>query len=491
LRAKYLSMKIILITASLFATSLTLSQTPEVDWSWTYGGSNEDLANSVCATIDGGYIFAGYTMSFGADSNDAYLVKTDSLGDMSWYRLYGQSGYDDAKSVHETSDGGYILAGRSTSLDMQHNDMYVIKTNGAGDTLWVRYYGGNDEDYAESAIQISDGGYIIAGSTRQTATTPFEIYIVKTNSIGDTIWTRNYCHENGWKAYSVQQTSDHGFILAAHDAYYSGVEYNIYLVKVDSLGDSLWTRTYGGEDDDFVQAVLRTSDRGYILAGWTSSFGAGGSDVYIIKTDSLGNTMWDRTYGGTGGETAASIQEIPDRGYIIAGGTSSFGAENGDLYLVKIDAQGDTMWTMVYGGPDAEYGYSIDLTEDGGYIIAGAVSGEWDTDAWLVKTGPDTSATHAPSIEWVSHPLDFALHPAYPNPFNANTVIKYSLPRPGRIQLTICNILGQRIVILYKGFQSSGIHTVTWNASDHSSGIYFAQLQSADGTKTVKMVLIK
>jgi hypothetical protein len=185
------------------------------------------------------------------------------------------------------------------------------------------------------------------------------------------------------------------------------------------------------------------------------------------------------------------MQQTMNGEYVIAGGRGTYGGET-DLFLIKIDSMGDTIWSLVYGGEDIDVGSSVDLTDDRGYIIAG-YTWNWETpaDAWLVKTGPDTSASHAPSIEWVSHPLDFALHPAYPNPFNPTTTISFDLPFQSKVSMTIYNLLGQRVAVLMNGYMLPGNHRLAWDALDLPSGIYFVQLSAGESTQSRKVVLLK
>jgi len=477
---------------ALLIAQTAFGQPPQIEWSRAFGGDSSDEAFSVQQATDGGFVFAGYTKSFNADSNDVYWVKTDSLGNTQWCRLYGGPDYDAAYSLQQTADGGFIIAGRTSSFGAGGIDMYMLRINSFGDTLWTRTYGGTYIDYARSVMQVSDGGFILAGCTEPYIGGFIEMYLVKTDNVGDTLWTRSYGGTDDRMARCVRQTSDGGYILVGYNPLYGGDEYDIYLVKTDSLGDTLWTRSYGGSEEDYALSVRQTIDGGYIIAGGTYSFGAGYADFYVVKTDRVGDTLWTRTYGGSGNDFASSLQIAADGNYVITGNTASFGADDGDMYLIKISPSGDTLWTLVYGGPDSDVPQCIDLTNDGGYIITGSIfSWEWPANAWLVKTGPDTSATHAPSIEWVSHPRDFVLHPAYPNPFNPSTIISYYLPHSSEIQVDIYNLLGQRVVTLFNGRQDGGIHSVRWDASNSASGIYFVQLKGQNLTQTRKILLLK
>jgi hypothetical protein len=190
-------------------------------------------------------------------------------------------------------------------------------------------------------------------------------------------------------------------------------------------------------------------------------------------TDSLGDTLWTRTYGGFENDYANSIQLAQNGGYVIIGSTASFGAVTGDMYLIKIDSSGDTLWTLIYEETDGETGSDIDLTYDGGYIITGCIYyWEYPADTWLVKTGPDTTASGAPVIEWVSHPKDFILHPAYPNPFNPATTVMIGLPKAGLLEVSVFNVLGQEVAVLADDYYSQGYHRFIFDAAGLASGIY-------------------
>jgi len=375
---------------------------PDTLWTRTYGGSSDEWAYSVQQTTDGGYVVAGETYSFGAGSNDFYLVKTNGEGDTLWTRTYGGINDEKARSVQETGDGGYIVAGCTGSFGAGGFDFYLVKTNSLGDTLWTRTYGGSREDKAHSVRQTTDGGYIVAGETysfgQGTPNCP-NFYIVKTNPLGDTLWTRAFegsTYDD--EAYSVQQTADGGYVVAGYTNSFGAGGWDFYLVKTNYQGFTHWGHTYGGSGSDWAYSVQQTADGGYIVVGFTGSFGVGTpySNFYLVKTNSQSDTLWTRTYGGSAPEWAYSVQQTPDGGYIVAGYTGSFGAGSGDFYLVKTNTSGDTLWTRTYGGSSDDGAWSVQPTDDGGYIVAGYTSsfGAGAADFYLVKTGPELAPRH-------------------------------------------------------------------------------------------------
>jgi hypothetical protein len=357
----------------------------QVRFARTYGGTSVDGASSVQQTSDGGYIVAGWTSSFGAGNLDFLLIKTDAFGNVQWAKTYGGANYDSAYSVRQTSDGGYIVAGTTRSFSAGLTDLLLIKTDAFGNVQWAKTYGGTGWDGASSVQQTSDGGYIVAGHINHS------IYqnplLIKTDANGNIQWAKIYEIPYHEYASSVQQTSDGGYIVAVWDA---GL-ISFKLIKTDANGNIQWAKAYDGlADSERSLSVQQTSDGGYIVAGGTWSFGAGNEDFFLIKLNSSGNLQWARTYGGFGDDLATSVRQTSDGGYIVAGWTLSFGAGATDIFLVKTDANGNRIWAKTYGGinSDGFFFVSVQQTFDGGYIVASRTysfgAGNWDV--FLIKT---------------------------------------------------------------------------------------------------------
>ena len=362
--------------------------TAEITFEKTYGGTDWDEGHSVQPTSDGGYVIAGWTASFGEGYGDVYLIRTDLLGDILWTRTYGGADSDRGYSVRQTADGGYMIAGRTRSFGSGNWDVYLIKTDPAGDTLWTRAYGGANRELAYSVRQTADGGYIVVGCTESFGAGKFDVYLIKTDSLGDTLWTKTFGGYDWDVGRCVQQTSDGGYVVVGHTGSFGGHMGDAYLIKTDSLGDTLWTKTYGLYGDEGGHSVQQTSDGGYVIAGYGHSRE---KDVWLVKTDTSGNLMWARTYGGPGQDWGNSIQQTSDGGYIAAGWTASFGQGIRSVYLVRTDSLGDTLWTRVHGGKLEDRATSVQLTSDGGFIIAGWTGsfGAGLFDVYLIKTDED------------------------------------------------------------------------------------------------------
>jgi hypothetical protein len=355
-------------------------------WSRTFGGTDVDSGRSVVQTSDGGYAVAGYTFSLGAGSDDVYLVKTDARGTMLWNKTYGGKGDDKGYSVVQTCDGGYAVAGYTQSFGTGIADVYLVKTDASGNMVWNKTYGvGTNDDEGQCVVETADGGYAIAGYTTTYGAGDYHVYLVKTDSAGTIQWNKTYGETGEDRGYSVIQTPDGGYAIGGE----TSPGPNMYLVKTDASGNMMWSKTFGGTNPSVLSgAVIQASDGGYVIAGRTYDYGAGNNDVYLVKTDASGTLLWSKTYGGTRGDSGNSLFKTSDDGYVIAGHTYSYGAGSFDAYLVKTDASGTMLWNKTYGGTGNDVGYSVIQTSDGGYAMVGDTFsfGAGNNDVYLVKT---------------------------------------------------------------------------------------------------------
>jgi hypothetical protein len=246
------------------------------------------MAYSIARNSDGGFVVAGVTYSFGSGRPNVYVLRTDSVGDTLWTRAYGGANEDYAFSARQAVDSGFIICGTTYSFGAGQSDVYLIKTNAAGDTQWTRTYGGAEHEHGHSVSQTADSGYVICGTTYSYGAGGADIWLIRTNANGDTLWTRTFGGDTADLGHSVAQTADHGFILCGQTASFGAGDYDAWLIKTDSIGDTLWTRTFGGGSDDVGYSVQPTNDGGFVVAGMTKSLGAGGADFYLIKTDASG-----------------------------------------------------------------------------------------------------------------------------------------------------------------------------------------------------------
>ena len=330
-----------------------------------------------------------------------YIKRTPSgAPPLQWQTNIGGSDWDYGESVRQTSDGGYITVGSTYSNVTYDFDIHLIKSDPNGNIQWQKYYGGSDWDYAYSVQQTSDGGYIIAGFTYSSGVGESDVYLIKTDLNGNKDWDQTFGGDFWDEGYSVQQTSDGGYIIVGSTYSFGAGQYDVYLIKTLPNGHKEYEQTFGGTGDDSAWSVRQTSDGGYIIAGYTQSFGAGGNDVYLIKTDPWTELQWQKTYDRSDDDVGYSVQQTPDGGYIIAGYTSDYcyylGEYQYDMYLIKTDPNANLQWSNTYPGSDDycsgdDFGYAAQQTSDGGYIIAGETQsyGPGAGDVYLVKTDPN------------------------------------------------------------------------------------------------------
>ena len=368
---------------------------PQMEWKQTIGGIGFDNANSVQQTCDGGYISAGKTGSYGSGGGNFWLVKTDSNGKEQWNRTFGGIDYDYARSVMQTFDGGYILAGNTRSYGAGESDVWLVKTDARGYEQWNRTFGGTDRDSASSVTQSEDGGYILAGETYSYGAGRSDVWLVKTDSNGYEQWNTTFGGIDDDRAESVRQTSDGGYILAGGTGSYGPGWSNVWLIKIDTNGNMQWNQTFGGNGGDWAESVRQTSDGGFIIAGTTTSYGAGYFDFWLIKTDSKGKEQWNQTFEGSGDDWAHSVIQTSDGGYVITGKTGALddnvnydqNDDLDDMWLVKTDSKGNMEWYNSFGSTGFDWANCIQQTSDGGYIIAGKTDSyrAGDADVWLIK----------------------------------------------------------------------------------------------------------
>jgi len=349
----------------------------------TFGGIDYDIGNSVIQTIDGCFIITGSTKSYGNGLTDVYLLKTDANGNELWNRTFGGSDDDYGYSVAEMTDGGFIIVGYTDSYG--DRDVYLIKTDSQGNEVWSRTLGEGEYDYGYSVKQIKDSNFVITGSTPRVVNGYSDVYFLKTDSDGNELWSKTFGGGVKDIGRSVAETTDNGFIITGYTRSYGNGQADVYLLKIDSDGNELWSKTFGGSEHDVGNSVEETADGGFIITGNTGSYGNGGSDIYMVKTDVNGSELWSRTFGGSEFDLGNSVEETADGGFIITGSY-----ENGinNVYLIKTDSNGNELWSRTFGGSENDRGHSVKETSDGGFIITGSTYsyGSESGDVYLIKT---------------------------------------------------------------------------------------------------------
>jgi len=519
-------------------------------FSETYGGADYENAESVQQTNDGGYVIAGAGQSYGAGYWDAWIVKTDAYGTMEWHNSFGGPYSDGGKSVQQTTDGGYIFAGSTTSFGAGSHDIRLIKTDAFGDSIWTKTFGGPQYDIVSTVQQTTDGGYILSGQTLSFGAGSYDVWLIKTDENGIVEWDETYGGVEADKAYSVQQTADDGYIITGLTESYSAGDYDVWLIKTDANGTHEWDNTFGGTSEDKAFDVKQTTDGGYVMAAWTWSFGAGIGDAWLIKTDASGTQEWEQLFGGYDNDSAKSVQQTSDGGYVLGGTTVSYGAGEGDFWLIKTDENGsinpepeieidpdefvlemmsdeifnDEFTISNIGSGTVDYNIDINYLNGEGWLslypdFGDLAEGETDTIEITFDTTDLVAGIYESEIV-ITYNGDLAVIPViltvsgtdaeedtvlnvtalfvnYPNPFNPTTTISFSIAQtPSFVNLEIFNLKGQKVKQLVNSQLSAGQHSVIWNGTDDnkhpvSSGIYLYKLTAGSKIQTKKMLMIK
>lgn len=383
------------VVVSLLALAVALVSAVSgqpASWEASFGGTHIEKGYSVQQTVDGGYILVGVTLSKGAGQTDFWLIKTNSAGEMEWDQTFGGTMDDWGRGVKQTRDGGYILVGSTFSFGAGKADVWLIKTDTNGVKKWARVFGGAEVDLGCAVQQTTDGGYILVGHNQSKGAGRADVWLIKTNSTGIKEWERTFGGSQWDAGYSVQQTRDGGYIVVGHTKSKGEGKSDVWLIKADARGNKLWEKNYGGKEEDVGRWVEQTQDGGYILVGWTKSKGSGGADIWLVKTNANGVRQWEKTFGGVGNDWSRCVQQTQDGGYILLGNTVSFTAEQSyDFWLIKTDSRGNIVWDKTYGTPYWDRGRFLQQTNDGGYILIGykfTVKEQRDHQLWVIKTDP-------------------------------------------------------------------------------------------------------
>jgi hypothetical protein len=473
---------------ALLASSIIHSQ---ITFQKTYGGVEEEECDAIVQTEDGGFMLAASTRSYGNGNYDLYIIRTNSYGDTLWTKTFGGTGYDTAKDILKIDADNYLIAG---SLN---GKVYLIKIKDDGDTVWTKIIGNNDDYIVNTMKKTLDGGFIFCGNKDLE-----DYFILKTNGDGDSLWIKIY--EYG-TANSIDPTTDGGYILIIRPGNWLHPQNDFVIVKTNSLGDSLWAKIFYSPYGEIGYEVEQTADGGYMLAGRRDSAGVGDSDFYLLKTNSDGDSLWAKTYGGDEMDRAFTAMQTSDGGYILGGLTASFNVEYHDFYIVKTDTDGDTLWTRTYGGLWQEQIEDIEETADGGFAAVGSTysfgAGNFP-NIYFVKTDQNGLITDIEK-ENNSLPTSYELYQNYPNPFNPSTKISWQSPVSSHQTLKVFDVLGREVTTLVDEYKPAGNYDVEFNTStikhQPSSGVYFYQLKVVDPEtssgqgfiQTKKMIYLK
>jgi len=457
----------LLFSAFLLFQITLLAQAPDILWTKTFGGTGYDEGTVVIETNDNGYVVGGGKEGW------SYIIRINQNGDTLWTKSirYPDNSYEYVgPNIYELNSGDYVMgfAGRWAGV------LWLINNGDSIQYSW-HFVAMRQGPYMSHLCKTQDGNYILSYYRRGGFS--WNGGIKKVDSLGNEIWDK----ERNYVIQYVIQTNDSGYA-------FTGIMWggNLPLDKTDIYGDIVWTREY--QDTIALGGVCleQISDGGYMILG---------NDEYyylrLFRTNELGDSLWTKAYGGSENDIGEFFTKTPDGGYIIVGSTESIGAGGSDVWLIKIDSLGNTQWTKTIGGVEDDYGKYVQVTSDGGYIVTGSTYsyGQGESDVWVIKLAPDPLLDIEPNNNIVIS--DYKLAQNFPNPFNPVTTISYSIPIVSQVELVIYNTLGEKIKKLVNEEQDTGFYNVNFNAERLASGIYLYRIQAGDYFETKKMILLK
>ena len=365
-------------------------------WDKTFGGSNSDYAVSIVELKDGNLAIAGYTDSYGNGNVDAWVLKLNGEGEKIWDKTFGgESERGLAFSIVELKDGNLAIAGLTYSYGNGNGDAWVLKLNGEGEKIWDKTFGGSNSDYANSIVELKDGNLAIAGHTESYGNGKKDVWVLKLNGEGEKVWDKTFGGSKEDKANSIVELKDGNLAIAGftysygngkNDVYGNGKR-DVWVLKLNGEGEKVWDKTFGGSEGDGANSIVELKDGNLAIAGWTESYGNGKNDVWVLKLNGEGEKVWDKTFGGSKWDGAFSIVELKDGNLAIAGWTGSYGNGKNDVWILKFDSEGEKVWDKTFGGSKRDIAFSIVELKDGNLAIAGYTEsyGNGNADVWVFR----------------------------------------------------------------------------------------------------------
>jgi hypothetical protein len=522
-----------------------LSVTGQTHWNKTIGGTDNDESVSLTRTTDNGYVITGYTGSKDKDfldmnkgGYDIFVIKYDSNDREVWKKNIGGWKNDYGLKVISSNDGGCIVTGRTLSNDGDFGgmnkggeDIFVIKLNSQGKIIWKKLFGGTKNEGCYSINSTRDNGWILTGQTNSTDGDFIgfdwyydydDVFLMKIDSLGNLKWVKQFGGKGGDVGVSVFENNNGEFILTGHsnsyDGSFSGLNRklsDIFVFKVDSIGDVKWKKSFGGSGEDIVSYLKPYNENNFIITGRTNSndgdfreMNKGGYEMYVIRLDSVGNVVWKKSFGGTKNEESISISYTINGDIILVGNTLSNDGDfynmnklvsTNDVFLIRLDSLGELVWKKTYGGKGNDQGRSLDVNDNGKIYVTGysdekdgdffGMKNEWFNDSYFMKLDSNGNLNNTTSIDEFSEPTTtLSVHP---NPFSNTTNISYKVETPSNISIELLNTLGQTIEVLRNDYSDSGTYRIPLNVSTLTSGMYSVRMRSGSSSMVVPVWLVK
>lgn len=503
---------IILLIAFTVVYIRGFAQGPDIEWQKSFGGSQNEYSQGGIEIDGGGFFFVGYSLSNDGDvynnhgDFDLFLIKTDVHGDTVWTKTFGGTELDGGRRIAYFNNDYYICSSTYSSDGDIHeytgeSDFWMLKINENGDTIFSQCYGGSMDEFSTDIIKTSDGGFLITGCSESgNLDIPgnygiYDAVILKLDKDGNLIWIKHYGGSYYDTILNAIQTSDDGFLIIGYTSS-SDIDItenkglnDIMILKVDSMGNLIWSKTYGGSLNEYGWDLVEVADSVYYLIGYTESADGdivenhGSYDAWVLKINFFGDTLWTGTFGGSGNDRITSILLMPNNELSVFGYSTSsdgdidFNNGNSDLWVFQINQSGDIVWSKTYGGSGIELGYSSFLYSDGSIMMIGnsesndgdVTSNNGMADFWIVKLESEFQG-----IEEVTKNVKI-----YPNPVNDYLYIDYDK----EFYYSIYNITGELI--------DKNICIGEVDVSALNSGLYLFNLFKKDGTILCSNKIIK
>ncbi len=384
-----------------------------------YGNQKLDVAYSAAATNDGGYIITGLTQSMVDSNGDIVVIKVSAHGDTSWSRTFGGPFLEGGNFVMQTADGNYMVSGHTEDFGAHDCDVFLMKLDQYGNNMWIKTYGGDSDDISESVVELQGGGYVIGGMTASYGNTGSatnrHLYFIKTNSTGDTVWTKVYAGSGIEECYSIAAMQDGGFLAACWTTSRGNTAGDGWLVRLNASGDTLWTRLYKNGADTRLYKILPTMDNGFMVAGYTTP-ATGGNEGLIVKLDANGNELWKKTFSDpSAGIIFHDVTQLPTGNFMFTGGSYPT-TTTGNVYILTTDANGNKLTDQLCGGTNS-WANTIASQGNNSYLVAGSAAkyGDPDGDLYFMELD-NTISAHVPTVTGQQPRL-------YPNPIREQPAI--------------------------------------------------------------------
>ncbi len=462
----------------------------------TYGGSGDDVARAVLETQNGKYLLVGYSKSSGNETWDGYLVEVAPHGEQIWQKFVDLGGDEFFNDELQLSNSDYLLAGKIKAQGSDNTDALLVRTDSSGNVLWHKTYGGSENDAASAIAACPDGNFIFVGSTKSYGHGNYDVWVVKVNPSGDTLWTRTFGGTTEEEAQDVAVDASGNIYISART--FNPYAPDFYMLDLAPNASTHWIVSFGtgGWEEGFGVSLL--GERA-VFAGYLHVGGGRSHDMCAVCMKADGDTAWTGHYGTYKDEYAYAVTTTPNNNLVMVGEQRLYSGAQKDAVVVKITASGQQLWFKEFAHDKDEIFRDVMVTSDGYYVLVGFTNsfGHGGRDMYLVKTTPDGEVTSVASRSTSATPRAYSLLVNYPNPFNPSTHVRFELPRAQEVELVVKDVRGHTVKVLQRGKLAAGVHDVVWQGQDErgqtvSSGVYFCILRSGNRVlATHKMMLLK